>query len=118
MADLSSPLASAGSIQLITFSPGVLAIQASNIWECCCANWPADPDGPRNTMGQPYWPPDCESVLAALLTIWSNASMAKFQVINSTIGFRPFIAAPTPRPAKPSSVMGYRSPFYHQIPPA
>ena len=38
--------------------------------------------------------------------IWSIACMAKFQVMNSTIGFRPAIAAPTPRPAKPYSVIG------------
>ena len=38
--------------------------------------------------------------------IWSIACMAKFQVMNSTMGFRPSKAAPTPRPAKPCSVMG------------
>ena len=32
--------------------------------------------------------------------------MAKFQVMNSTIGFRPAKAAPTPTPAKPCSVIG------------
>jgi len=44
--------------------------------------------------------------LAAELKIWSNARMAKFQVMNSITGRTPVIAAPTPRPAKPSSVMG------------
>ena len=38
--------------------------------------------------------------------IWSIACMAKFQVMNSTIGFRPAMAAPTPMPAKPCSVIG------------
>ncbi len=46
------------------------------------------------------------SVLAAELMIWSTACMAKFQVMNSTIGFRPANAAPTPMPAKPCSVIG------------
>ena len=46
------------------------------------------------------------SVLAAELMIWSIACMAKFQVMNSTIGFRPASAAPTPMPAKPCSVIG------------
>ena len=34
------------------------------------------------------------------------ASNAKFQVMNSITGRRPTIAAPTPTPAKPSSVIG------------
>ena len=38
--------------------------------------------------------------------MWSIACMAKFQVMNSTIGRSPAIAAPTPRPAKPYSVIG------------
>ena len=46
------------------------------------------------------------SVLAAELMIWSIACMAKLKVMNSTIGFRPAIAAPTPMPAKPCSVIG------------
>ena len=46
------------------------------------------------------------SVLAAELMIWSIACMAKFQVMNSTIGLSPANAAPTPSPAKPCSVIG------------
>ena len=46
------------------------------------------------------------SVLAAELMIWSIACMAKLKVMNSTIGFKPDIAAPTPMPAKPCSVIG------------
>ncbi len=46
------------------------------------------------------------SVLAAELTIWSIACIAKLKVMNSTIGLSPAMAAPTPRPAKPCSVMG------------
>ena len=38
--------------------------------------------------------------------MWSIACMAKFQVMNSTIGLRPAKAAPTPTPAKPYSVIG------------
>ena len=38
--------------------------------------------------------------------IWSIACMAKFQVMNSTIGRSPAMAAPTPMPAKPCSVIG------------
>ena len=34
------------------------------------------------------------------------AGMAKLKVMNSMIGFRPAKAAPTPRPAKPCSVIG------------
>ena len=36
----------------------------------------------------------------------SIACMAKLKVMNSTIGFSPANAAPTPRPAKPYSVIG------------
>ena len=46
------------------------------------------------------------SVLAAELMTWSIACMAKFQVMNSTIGRSPAKPAPTPRPAKPYSVIG------------
>jgi len=106
IADFSNPLASAGSIQEITFKPGTFAIQLSKVWECCWANWPAAPEGPRKTIGQLNWPADWERVLAALLTIWSKARMAKFQVMNSTTGRKPFMAAPTPMPAKPSSAIG------------
>ena len=38
--------------------------------------------------------------------IWSIACMAKLKVMNSTIGFSPPKAAPTPRPVKPCSVIG------------
>ena len=46
------------------------------------------------------------SVFAAELMIWSIACMAKLNVMNSTIGFSPAIAAPMPTPAKPCSVIG------------
>ena len=45
--------------------------------------------GPRKTIGQPIWPPDIYSVLAAELMMWSIACMAKLKVMNSTIGFSP-----------------------------
>ncbi len=57
-------------------------------------------------MGQRSCPPDMWRSLAALLTIWSIARIAKFQVIISMTGRSPTIAAPTPRPAKPSSLIG------------
>ena len=41
--------------------------------------------------------------------IWSMACMPKFQVMNSTMGRRPAIAAPTPMPAKPCSAVAFRS---------
>ena len=62
--------------------------------------------GPRNTIGQPICPPDMYSVLAAELMIWSIACMEKLNVMNSTIGLRPFSAAPTAMPVKPCSVIG------------
>ncbi len=62
--------------------------------------------GPRKTMGQLNWPPDMYSIFAALLKTWSSASMAKLKVMNSMTGRSPVMAAPTPSPAKPSSVMG------------
>ena len=37
---------------------------------------------------------------------WSIACSAKFHVMNSQTGRRPFMAAPVARPAKPISVMG------------
>jgi hypothetical protein len=46
------------------------------------------------------------SVFAAELMIWSIACIPKFQVMNSTIGLIPAMAAPTPSPAKPCSVIG------------
>src|SRR3954471_8749857 len=45
-------------------------------------------------------------MLAALLTIWSNATQLKLNVMYSTIGRRPTIAAPMPMPVKPSSEIG------------
>ena len=62
--------------------------------------------GPRNTIGQPICPPDMYSVLAAELMTWSIACMEKLKVMNSTIGFSPFSAAPTAMPVKPCSVIG------------
>ncbi len=78
----------------------------SNACECCAASCSAAPLGPRNTIGMGNWPPDMYSILAATFTTWSMASSAKFHVMNSMIGRRPHMAAPTPTPAKPSSVMG------------
>ncbi len=38
--------------------------------------------------------------------IWSKATREKLKLMNSTIGRRPVMAAPTPSPAKDSSEMG------------
>ena len=38
--------------------------------------------------------------------IWSLAKTAKFQVMNSTMGRKPFMAAPTAMALKPSSLIG------------
>ena len=57
-------------------------------------------------MGQPICPPDMYNVLAAELMIWSIACMAKLNVMNSTMGRNPSIAAPTAMPTKPCSVIG------------
>ena len=38
--------------------------------------------------------------------MWSIACIAKLNVMNSTIGFNPPIAAPAPTPANPYSVIG------------
>ena len=64
------------------------------------------PLGPRNVTGTVNWPPDMVSMFGALLTIWSNATSEKENVMNSIMGRRPAIAAPTPRPANPASAMG------------
>ena len=61
----------------------------------------AGPPGPRNTIGTLNWPPDIWRILAAVLTIWSRARIEKLNVIISTIGRSPTIAAPIPTPVKP-----------------
>ena len=71
-------------------------------------------------MGQLNWPPDICRTLAALLRIWSNATAEKFHVMNSMIGRKPTMAAPTPMPAKPDSAMVVsitrRSPNFSSMP--
>ena len=81
----------------------------------------------RITTGTLSCPPDmCRSV-AALFTIWSSASRLKLTVITSTIGRRPFIAAPMPAPTNADSDSGVSmmrvspnsssSPFEHAYEP-
>jgi len=106
MADLSSPLASADVAGATTLRPGMWASHASQAWECWDDSCRAAPFGPRNTIGIGICPPDMYSIFAAEFTIWSSASSAKFQVMNSITGRRPAIAAPMPIPAKPSSAIG------------
>ena len=57
-------------------------------------------------MGTLYCPPDIWNSFAAPFTTSSIARKAKFHVMNSTMGRRPAIAAPTPSPANPSSAIG------------
>ena len=106
MAARSRPFASAADQGATTLRPGTCAYQDAYSWLCCAATRAAAPFGPRKTMGQPSWPPDIYSVLAALLMIWSIACIEKLKVMNSTIGFSPVIAAPTAMPVKPCSVIG------------
>lgn len=42
------------------------------------------------------------SVFAAELIMWSMACIEKFQVMNSTTGFRPENADPTAKPVNPA----------------
>ncbi len=46
------------------------------------------------------------AIVAALFMIWSSASRLKLQVMISTIGRSPAIAAPMPAPVKPFSASG------------
>ena len=99
------PLPSYGLLTEITFNPGILAYRDSKAVECWAPNWPALPPGPRNTIGHPTCPPLIANILEAVFKIWSRGKTAKFQVINSTIGRKPFWAAPTAIPAKPNSAI-------------
>ena len=47
-------------------------------------------DGNEKIIDQMLIPPPIASILEAVFKIWSNARTAKFQVMNSTIGRRPF----------------------------
>ncbi len=57
-------------------------------------------------MGQRSCPALIWTILAAWLTSWSKATKEKFQVMNSTMGRSPTMAAPMPTPEKPYSLMG------------
>src|SRR6202012_6301345 len=94
MADFSKPLASYGLDGTTTFKPGQLAYQFSKHWLCCELSIPALPVGPRNTIGTENWPPLIDMILAAPFMIWSIATSEKLKVINSIIGFKPFMAEP------------------------
>ena len=58
MAAFSRPLASAALEGATTFRPGTCAYQDEKHWLCWAATRAAAPLGPRNTIGQPSWPPD------------------------------------------------------------
>src|SRR5258706_209526 len=106
MADFKRPFASIGFDGTITFNPGQLAYHESNGLLCCWPSCPAEPVGPRKQMETGNCPPLMLSIFEAPFIIWSMATSEKLNVINSIMGRRPFIAAPTPIPAKPSSLMG------------
>ena len=57
-------------------------------------------------MGTGNCPPLIWSILEAWLMIWSEANTAKFHVMYSTMGRKPFMAAPTAMALNPSSAMG------------
>src|SRR3989441_8996588 len=62
IADLRSPLASAGVAGATTLRPGMCASQLSHACECCEESWSAAPFGPRNTIGRGICPPDMYSI--------------------------------------------------------
>ena len=74
--------------------------------EWVAPSWCAGPFGPRNVIGILNCPPDIVSMFGALFTTWSKATNEKLKVMNSMIGRSPTIAAPTPMPAKPFSLIG------------
>src|SRR5450631_4209352 len=106
MALLSNPFASSGNEGVIKVRPGTLAYQFSGVWECVAPVRRPPPELPRKTIGIENCPPDMYRICAALLTIWSKATREKLQVMNSTTGLKPYMAAPTPNPEKPFSLIG------------
>ena len=55
---LEQALGVGGAVGRDTFRPGQWAYQAAYSWLCWAATRAAAPLGPRNTIGQPIWPPD------------------------------------------------------------
>src|SRR5450631_723653 len=106
MSLLSKPFASSGKDGVITVRPGTLAYQFSGVWEWVAPVRRPPPELPRKTIGIENWPPDIYRICAALLTIWSKATSEKLQVMNSITGRNPHMAAPTPKPEKPFSLIG------------
>jgi hypothetical protein len=100
------PRASSSVAGVRTRSPGTWAYQTSRLCECWAASWRPAPVVMRIMSGTQIWPPDMCGSVAALLTIWSSASMEKFTVMTSTIGRMPAIAAPMPAPTNPDSESG------------
>ena len=67
---------------------------------------PAEAVGPRKTIGTEYCPPLILIIFAAEFITWSIATSEKLNVMNSMMGLKPFMAAPTPIPANPNSAIG------------
>ncbi len=97
-------MASAAFDGITTFSPGTAQNQASKFCECWAPLGPPTPHIVRIVSGS-EWPVKYR-YLAAWLTIWSIASIAKSKNMISTIGRSPTAAAPVPRPT--SSGLGDR----------
>ena len=106
IAVLSNPLASYGVDGIAIFRPGTEANIDSTAHECVEPSCPPAPLLPRNTIGQENCPPDMYSIFGALFRIWSAATRQKDHDMNSMIGRRPYIAAPTPSPEKAVSEIG------------
>ena len=102
----SRPLASMALLGITILTPGTLLYRPSTHQLCVLPSWPPAPSLPRKTMGQPHCPPDMYSILGALLRIWSAATRLKDQLMNSTMGRSPPMAAAMAMPVKPFSLMG------------
>lgn len=106
MADLRSPLASAGVAGITTLSPGTWAAQASRLPECCGPAFRPAPMCVRSTSGRRTWPPNMYRIFAIWLTTWSQQVAMKSMNMTSTTGRRPFTAAPIAAPTIAVSLMG------------
>ena len=98
-----SPLTSIGVEGTATESPGVEANNASNELQWC-APPRATPEVARITSGT--LPLNIKRIFAAWFRISSIAPKAKSMKFKSTIGWQPYIAAPTPAATMAASEMG------------
>ena len=87
-----------------TLSPAVPTNQPSGELEWNGPPRTPPPVGQRIVIGIAW--PERQCVLAATVTIWSNAHVMKSANCSSTIGRSPIQAAPIAAPTNPSSEMG------------